>query len=172
MRQRGAVGVLADDDEALLGPQDHQRLEPDDDGVEGLAGLAQMRPQRLGAIRADRDLVTPVAGEADTGDANLVAVVAAMADCHVRQVGIVERQAEVQCFEQRPGVWPETVSVAMSAVALWMYTALRPKRSWRHSSSPRMHGSDMRGRARHDEAMLVQPHQHAVVERPRRSPTT
>ena len=43
VRRHRAVGLLADDDEALFGAQDQQHVEPIDDGVE----LVALGPDRL-----------------------------------------------------------------------------------------------------------------------------
>ena len=67
---REAVGVLADDDVALLETQHALRLDAEWLDAEGLAGLDQLVPQRFAHLRRAVDLVAELADEADAQDAH------------------------------------------------------------------------------------------------------
>lgn len=73
VRHGRAVRVLADDDVALFGAQDHQRFQTDRHRPESLARLLQPPPQPFGGVGADRQFVAAVAGERNAGDANFLA---------------------------------------------------------------------------------------------------
>ena len=95
-----SVSVLADDDEALFGAQDHQRLEPHEPTVERRQLLCETRAQRRCAARRNGKLVRAVAGEAHPRNPERAAVEYARREGHMRQALVVERNTEFASLDE------------------------------------------------------------------------
>src|SRR5271166_4622169 len=91
VRHGRPIGVLADDDIALLRPQNHQRLDAHEAAAEGGQLLLSARAQGAGARGGDAQLVSAVASEAHPRDAQRAALERAGREAHVRQALVVER---------------------------------------------------------------------------------
>ena len=117
VRHRRPVSVLADDDEALLGAQDHQRLEPEKPAAERRQLLDEARAQRRGAACRNRKLVGAIAGEAHARDPERRAIEGAIAKAICGRLCVVERDSSPQASMRSRERGPVTVSVAHCAVA-------------------------------------------------------
>ena len=95
-RRYRSVGLLADDDEALLGAQHVHGLGAVGCDVVILAGFHAGLPQGQAMVRRHADLETQFAGEADPGDARRDAQDAALPDAHVGKRLTVEGDVRVE----------------------------------------------------------------------------
>src|SRR6185312_11642634 len=164
VRHGRPVGVLADDDEAFLGAQDHQRLEAEKPGAERIELCGEAGAQGASAARGNRELIGAVAGEAHPRDAERAAVEGGGRKRHVRQARIVELQIEAASLdevararagdgERRP-LGGRVVNGDAAGVE-----AVLPPQFEAHANRVRM-----AGRTRDEKAVIGEAQGHAVVE--------
>src|SRR5208337_1008069 len=96
LRHGRPIGVLADDDVALFGAQDHQRFQPHEPTAEGRQLFDDRGAQPPRAACGNGELIGTVAGEAHARDPERPSIERARGEGHVRQAFVVERDAEVE----------------------------------------------------------------------------
>src|SRR6185437_1027722 len=85
---------------ALLGAQDHQRLEAEKPAAERNELCGEAGAQGASAARGDRELIGAVAGEAHARDTERAAVELGGREGHVRQALVVELQIEAASLDE------------------------------------------------------------------------